>query len=300
MNQPNLAVYAEGCLYPVPAPRQPIAATIGELQQSGFTTAILGLFHIGRDTNISPPQILGDLYFNDTLVMSQGRYVGHATWPATVAGLIGGSVTTVCASVGGGGPVFDFTTVENIYNANGNAFVKTNLMANFAALRELFPSVSIIDIDCEDNQNQASLVAFCQMLADMGFGITFCPYSAKPFWAQSLNALNAACPGAVRWWNLQCYDGGGGNQPADWAAAIAEYNPGFATDGFLLAGDWTSDSPGAVQALMASFDGVASLGGGFIWTLDDMIAQGVPMRDYASALSAGLQASPAALALQGQ
>lgn len=282
----NIAVYAEGCMYPAPSPAQPVATTITQLQGSGFGTAIVSLFHIGRDYDITPLQIMGDIYFNTTLVISRGVYVGDPTWPGLMNGLIGGSVTKACASIGGGG-VMDFETIEKIYVNNGESFDNTNLMTCFQCFAQTFPAITIIDMDCEETYDQPSFVAFCQMLIGMGFGITFCPYTSVGFWTGSLAALNTSNPGAVKRWNLQCYDGGSGNDPGGWAAQIQRAIPGFSTTGFIVAGDWTQDFPTQVQALMTTFAQEPSVGGGFMWTLDSMIAN-ASMSAYASAISAGL------------
>lgn len=300
MSRLNFAVYAEGCMYPNTNNKQSVQQTISQLQNSGFYTAILGLFHIGRNDNeIGAYQNPGDIYFNNTLVFSDGEFVGYRgygkdpSWPDLVASIKGGTVSTVCASIGGGG-VFDYTTIAEIYHNNGNSFDKTNLEKNFRTMKTVLPDISIIDMDNEDNWTDVdSFVAFCKMLIDIGFAITFCPYTDKSFWTDSLKALNTSNPGAVKWWNLQCYDGGAPNDPATWASAITSAIPGFSTDGYILAGDWTNDTPAGVQALMSGFQKESCVGGGFIWTLDNIIEQnlsdpGKQMTAYVDAISVGL------------
>jgi hypothetical protein len=280
----NISVYAEGCMYPAPTLLQPVATTIAQLQQSGFQTVLLGLFHI---------QSSGGIHFNNTQVVANGSYVGDPTWPGLIAGLLGGTVTRVCASIGGGG-VGDFAAIKTIYHNNYYSFSGTALMSNFQTLRATFPSLAVIDLDCEEAYDVESFVAFCQMLIGMGFDISFCPYQRQAFWIDSLAVLNASNPGAVVCWNLQCYDGGGGNEPADWAGAIAQAIPAFSTAGFIVPGDWTNDNPTQVQSLMASFQQQDCVGGGFMWTLDDIIANAAPlkpvaaMKAYADAISVGL------------
>lgn len=281
----NIAVYAEGCMYP--SGGVPVAANIAALQRSGFTTAILSLFHIGRDYNIEPSQVSGDLYYNDTLIISRGEYVGDASWPKLVDSIGDGSVQRVCASIGGGG-VLDFTTINRIYTQNGQSFANTNLERSLRTFRKVFPSVDILDLDNEDDYSEPSFLAFCQLVIGMGFRVTFCPYTAQDFWVRSLSALNASSPGAVAWWNLQCYDGGAGNEPQAWADAICRAVPGFNPTGFIVAGDWTSDSPGQVESLMSGFAAQPSVGGGFMWTFDEMLASSVGPGKYAEAIRAGL------------
>jgi hypothetical protein len=289
MSDAIIAVYAEGALYPSTSNPQPVPTTIAQLQASGFNTLILGLFHIGRDYSISPPQINGDLYYNNTLVISKGTYVGDAAWPNLIDSIIGSGsgVTKICASIGGGG-VMDYETIQKIYAANGHSFSGTNLMLSFQTFRKTFPAIDIIDLDCEETYDQPSFVAFCQMLIGLGFKITFCPYTYQDFWNGALKALNTSNPSAVVWWNLQCYDGGYGNVPDTWAAGIRSAVSGFNTNGFIVAGDWTNDTPSGVQALMSSFSGQASVGGGFLWTLDNMIGGAGSMSAFAQAVRNGL------------
>lgn len=294
MSNLNSAVYAEGCFYPSPGD------TISQIQESGFTTLILSLFHIGRDYDIKTPQIMGDIYFNDTKIISQGTYTGDPGWPALINSVIGGTVTKVCASIGGGG-VQDYETIQKIYEDGSNSFSGTNLETCFAAFRKTFPSISIIDMDCEETYDQESFVAFCQMLIGMGFGITFCPYDTfeQSFWVGSLEALNKSNPGAVKWWNLQCYDGGSGNDPQNWADSITATISSFNTNDFILAGDWTNAEAYGVKQLMKTFSEESCVAGGFIWTLDNIIKQYphdplTGMKAYANAISTGLTvANPA-------
>lgn len=283
MNGFTIATYGEGVMC-----RPLLSPNISTIQRAGWNAMILGLFHI------SPS---GDIGFNDLAIVTAAAdgssYVGDPAWPGQLATLMtaGGSNTlqTMLASIGGGG-VSDFRNVQSIYQGHGNSFTGTALQANFRIFRATFPTISLIDMDVEDGYDQASFVAFCQMLIELGYGITFCPYVPwkMDFWTGSLAALNASNPGAVKSWNLQCYGGGNGNDPDAWAQAITAAIPGFDTTGFIVAGDWsrtlakpTSDPdswfwegncPAAMQALFSSLKTKASVGGGFVWTLDEIFA----------------------------
>ena len=286
-----IALYAGGPLGP-----DGILTNLAATKAAGWTTIILSLFHIGR------PQIsgqrYGDIIFNGApMVISQGAYKADPDWPTNVAQLKqGGSITSIYASFGGGSPVEDFATIQTIYEQNGNSFSGTEMEQNFRVFRETFPAIDGIDLDCEDNYDQPSFVAFCEMLAGIGFSLTFCPYDSweQSFWVGSLAAVDSAAPGAVKWWNLQCYDGGGGNDPAAWARAISESLPGFPVDGFIVAGDWTEGGPSAVEGLMARFAGEGAVGGGFIWNMDDILGSSSTMADFVTAIQVGLGAHVAA------
>jgi hypothetical protein len=190
----------------------------------------------------------------------------------------------IYASVGGGQPVVDFSSIQTIYQNNGNSFSGTMLEKNFQVLRDTFPAIEGIDMDCEDNYDQPSFVAFCEMLIGNGFNISFCPafVSEMAFWSGSLAELEQSKPGAVKWWNLQCYAGGGGNDPKDWAAEIVSSIPGFSTDNFIVAGDWSrwynkqfqiweGDCPTDVTSLISGFSKEACFGGSFIWNMDQIL-----------------------------
>jgi hypothetical protein len=285
MNTPNIALYAGGPLGP-----SEIGQNLAATQQAGWTTIILSLFHIGRP-EVSG-QNYGDIIFNDSMTVSQGEYVADPSWPDNVARLKqdGSSVTQIYASVGGGGPVQDYQTIQKIYQDNGNSFSGTMLESNFQVLRQRFPAIDGIDLDCEDNYDQASFVAFCQMLIGLGFDLTFCPYAGweMSFWTGSLAQIEEQQPGAVKWWNLQCYDGGSGNDPKNWADAITTATPAFPTDGFIVAGDWNEDSPSQVTSLFSTFAGEACLGGGFIWNMDGILGGGSTMEGYVNAIKSGI------------
>jgi len=307
MSTPNIALYAGGPLGPT-AITQNLRAT----QQVGWTTIILSLFHIGNPNNVQG-QHWGDIIFNGApMVVSQGKYVADPSWPGNVAKLKQNSfITQIYASFGGGITVVDFTTIQTIYNNNNNSFSGTMLEKNFQVFRQTFPAIDGIDMDCEDNYDQPSFVAFCQMLIGMGFAITFCPYQDPSFWTGSLAALQQSNPGAVKWWNLQCYAGGNGNDPQMWASAITQAIPKFPTDGFIVAGDWSrwydkqqqqwnGDCPSAVTSLISSFAGESCFGGGFIWNMDQILTDGQntagcgaveTMADYVKALVNGMKTS---------
>lgn len=294
----NFGVYAEGCVYPASGDTQPASTTITQLQSSGFTSLILGLFHIGRDYGINPPQIMGDIYFNDVLIISGGKYIGDPTWPSLINGALGGDVTKVCASVGGATPwVLDFQTIQKIY---GNPAEWSYMQQNFQVLKDTFPVISIIDMDCEETYDQTSFDAFCEMLVGLGFGITFCPFAPweEQFWNDSLASQNKSNPGSVKWWNLQCYAGGNGNDPKSWANGIDTI---VNTNGFILASDWSYNDnaqivvpPSKVQADLSPFKGEQCLGGAFIWTLDSIVKYAPNndplqnMKDYVSAMATAL------------
>ena len=100
------------------------------------------------------------------------------------------------------------------------------------------------------------------------------------FWTTELVQIEQAYPDVVKWWNLQCYDGGGRNSPQDWADAIAKAAPGRQTHGGIAAGtgsdltiltlmkSWRGDCPNAIEQLFSGFAKQSCVGGGFLWSRD--------------------------------
>ncbi len=219
--------------------------------------------------------------------------MADASWPGNVARLKrGGPVAQIYASFGGGDAVEDFATLQKIYEANGNSFGGTTLGQNFQALRNTFPAVGGIDMDCEDNYDRPSFVAFCRVLAGMGFGLTLCPYASEDFWTDALTAAERSGPGAVKWRNLQCYSGGAGNDPDARAQAVARALPGSPTGGFIVAGCAADEGPSQARAQVSGYAGGAGLGGGFIWNMDDILNSGYRVGDFVSAITDGMPRPP--------
>jgi len=275
-------------------------AVIEELRASGMTTVVAWSVHVNPN---------GDLVFNDPTIVSGGRYVGDPGWPARLAGLKApsSSVTRLLFSVGSGG-ASDFHNIQALIRA-GEAKPGGILFRNFAALRSAIPTIDGIDFDDEDLLDADTTVAFAQMLHGLGFEVTFCPYEEPDYWTGCLRRLNGPTPGLVTGFNLQCYSGGGDNQPSDWVKAVqAAMGPGFDAAGFVRPGLWCIHTPDGgptcsdgqcPDSIEATFQGWRELGltGGWIWLLDDVLkcegsgtcsVEPMGVEAYAQAIVAGL------------
>jgi len=276
MTTPNWVLYALNTLGP-----SNIQNELQNMRTNNFTTIIIGMIHIGNHGDT-----LGDIIFNggEPTLISNGKIVfsGAQAWANQIAQLKGGGspVTKVYVSFGGGDTVVDFSTIKAIYENNGNSFEGTVLKKNLEIFRQVFRDNVLafdgVDMDCEDVYDLPSFVAFCEMMIGFGFSITFCPFVAQSdFWTPAQQQLEAKHPGIVKWWNLQCYAGGGDNTPGDWTTPSMP-------DGFLIPGDWVrfwnpnppvgwmGDCPTAMQAKFAGpgFKKQRCVGGGFVWDLD--------------------------------
>jgi hypothetical protein len=283
MSQQNIALYAGKSL-----DGTEILKNLAATKQAGWTTIILGLFHIGY-----PPKWKeAEIFFNDPpSIINGGEYLGDRSWPDHIAQLKQDSqITQIYASFGGGGDVVDFTTIRTIYENNSHTFHGTSLQANFKVLRETFPAIDGIDMDCEDQYDEDSFVAFCEMAIEMGFNVTFCPFERTNFWVNVFTRIDNIYKDRVKWWNLQCYAGGQGNDPQTWENALATAT-GRNFPRFILAGDWNrfwnpdanewqGRCPEGVKADISNVKQQPCFGGAFIWQMDLILNPG---RDWSTA-----------------
>ena len=319
MNDLNVAAYCSAAFGPG------IAQTlISETQQSGFTTIILWAMHIGRAGDVNkqnctaiPGQSWGELVFNDgNIRITNGDTFNPdndptiAAWPGEIAQLKqnGSSVTKIFVSIGGWLKyVCDFRTIEYMLENNMADVLKTN----FQTLRTAFTIngqcvIDGIDLDNEEPVKASTITAFSEILFDLGFDVTFCPFSDPTEWQGYMQTLwNEG--NKVSWWNLQCYSGGDGNlanlQP--WIDALSAVVGSEQAASYLVAGlavqGATDSSPqqcptgqGGICESLASVSKVG-LGGGFVWKYDSILSNTQPCSgsiptaaDYAKAIQDGL------------
>lgn len=147
-------------------------------------------------------------------------------------------------------------------------------------------------------------MAFAGLLNRLRFTITFCPFDHNEYWLECLKRLNRNTPGLVSSFNLQCYAGGGENEPGDWIEDVqAAMGPGFDAKRFVRPGLWCRNGesceaghcPKEIFETFRDWKGTG-IDGGWIWMLDDVEhcrgsgACGGPMdtSDYAKAIVNGL------------
>jgi hypothetical protein len=282
-----ISLYCSGTLYTGGQ------SVINDLKASGFNTVIAWALHITAT---------GDLSFNDTVIVKAGKYVGDASWPGLLSQLKQGStsVTSLGFSVGGWG-VGDFNHIKTLMAKYGTGS-SNPLYQSFQALTQAIPDIDFIDLDDETTYDQASTVAFSQMLYDtFKLHTTFCPYTNTSHWVDCFKALNTNTPDVVLGLNLQCYAGGSGNDPQDWIQALnQEMGSGFNGASIVWPGLWCINgtgcdqgtTPAAMQTQFQQWHKSDSLIGGFVWLYNDIQhcqpSTGYTTADYAQALSKGL------------
>lgn len=259
---------------------------IEDIRKSDLAVAILGMLHVGWSDPEYPKMKPGDLIYNDfpgwptgkrgNLLVSEGRFNPDndpeiAKWPAQVAQLKQNPKGfKVLLSLGGAGPL-DFTHIQNDLDFGRDP----RFTRNMRALKQAVPALDGIDLDCEEGGIEigtfAGLGALCK---ELRLEITFCPYSDPDLWARR----NAAVQGQgipVRWWNLQCYAGGGTNinnlQP--WIDALKPFAGVFLVPGLAVAGgtdvsasDW--QCPNQMRDTIIRWNRTTGLVAVFLWKYD--------------------------------
>lgn len=223
------------------------ASDTAKLKNSGFNTAIL--FVVDVEDN-------GDLNYNgDHLVVTNGVYMGDANWGARLAALkvAPTSITRIEVCTGGAGAQ-SWAHIKSLIATNGTGPTSI-LYKNFLALKNAIH----MDAICNDDEvayDAASAATFNQMITTLGMKNTLCPYNNQIYWE---NVFNNSAIDAIY---LQCYDGGGGNNPAAWNGYFG---------GFQVApGDWSNDGLTTVASKFNSWSPV--INGGFIWQFENISA----------------------------
>lgn len=299
MSNANVVLYGSGLLNSGnPATDQ---AQMQAVQSSGFSTVILWTLHVNAN---------GDFYYNGTLVVSNGAVTGP--FASTLPGLIqqmrtGGSVSAVLFGIGSA-DVSDFANIQSLLSTPaGTALLKSNFAAMVQAL-----DIDGFDFDLEEYPLSSftdTVVQLAQLLyAGYGKFVAFCPYYDPQWWLGCAQQIyqQSGTAGVVRWWNLQCYAGGGGNSPSDWVSLIAANASSIGVtdpNAYIVPGYWCANRPGCDSgqcpaSIQSTFSGLSgTVQGGFIWNSGDIFScessdgcggGGMAPGDYAQAIINGL------------
>ncbi|HKN54124.1 MAG TPA: carbohydrate-binding protein [Amycolatopsis sp.] len=248
-------------------------AVMDDLRSSGFTTVILWSIHVHEN---------GDLFYNDTLIVSNGQYVGDAGWSSRLKTLKQAptSVNRIEVSIGAWG-VADWQNIDTLMAQQGTG-TGSILYRNFLALRNVTGADAVNDDD-ESHYDVNSTVTFGKLANTIGYAhFTFAPYTFESFWQGVKNGLGSLVDRVY----LQDYAGGTGNDPGHWSQVLGmPVDPGlWSKNG---SGCSSGDSPAQVEAQMRAWHTSAGIPGGFMWLYDDIracSAQGTAA-DYARAIN---------------
>jgi hypothetical protein len=236
----------------------------------------------------------GDFWLNDRHIVANGAYVGRAAWPSEVMAFKTGptSVQRIEIAVGSWG-VKDFENIEALIDAQGTG-PDSILYRNFKVIRDVIPAIDAVSYDDESNYDVDSSVALAVMLNDMGFKVTLCPYTRSSYWRSVYSNVQSLRPGAIDRIDLQCYAGGGGNNPGTWNSYFGglRVTPGL----WCYPNSPNGKTPAQVESQMASWNASYNIAGGFMWLLDDMLPHQntYPVAHYAAAINNALSIDPTA------
>jgi hypothetical protein len=182
------------------------------IKTSGFNAAIIFSLNLKDNGDIVYPAITsGDV---ETPLVTNGVYVGGSGYSSLVSGYKTGDTTIDRTEV----TVSPYTTIQSLVNSAGTG-ANTPLAKNLAALKSAW-NLDAVNNDDEATYDVSSTVQFGALLHNIGFKYTTAPYANIGFWQTITQQINAQNPGQLDRHYLQCYDGGAGNDPADWQNAL--------------------------------------------------------------------------------
>jgi len=164
-----------------------------------------------------------------------------------------------------------YTNIKTLVNAQGTG-TSSILHKNFNALKMAIPSIDAINNDDESAYDVASATAFSVMLYDIGFKTTLAPYMNESYWQSVATNVNKLRPGAVDRIDLQIYEGGAGNNPADWNINNIPLSVGM--ENF--------SSTSTIKSTMLNWKNSSTATGGFIWVYND---SSYDLKTYAAAIA---------------
>jgi hypothetical protein len=254
---PEAVLYCQGTFStanPTPAQMKQMIEAAKDIGNSGFTTVILGQFHVHSN---------GVIYYNDSPL---------DTVTATlkmIPGLLkqAGKVKRVLVTFG---PfASDFSGIQD------------NLAAFQSTMAGVMSSSGIdgLDWDLEQNLEQFTslLVQLTVWACGLGRIVTAAPYYDQSFWSSVL-AQTTSAGGRFAWWNLQLY---GGAVYSQWSQPASFLYPGYAN----TQGATPSSIQSNLKSLGASYP---TMTGGFLWRYESIAGSGSTTAQYAQAILAGL------------
>ena len=261
---PTTGIYVQAPMYPGVFSQK----LADNLRNSGFNTVMLFSFSVGNNY-ITCGQV-------NSLIISNGVYVGDPAWPAYLATLklAPTSISRVEVCFGGWGNG-TFGTISNLmatYGTNVNTVLYSNLMVLKAVT-----GADAINNDDELVYDAPSAAQFSLMCASMGYKTTLCPYTRSTYWSSIITTVNSARPGTVDSIQLQCYAGGAGNNPATWNANMGmKVSPGLET-AYSTTGNpgcASGNDPSVCCTKFGAWRSSPGISGGWLWLYDYLPNEG--------------------------
>ncbi len=255
---PNAALYTEDMLD---------SQSVTAIAASGFTTVIVGLFHVHTD---------GSLYYNDTPVDDS-----QASIIKQLKTIPGSKVQTVLFSIGGGNWYNHPRSVsDDDYPAMKATWTTPAPGKNTTSKQNILDflknaNLDGLDLDYEPEETTFDATFIAQITNEIkaeGYLMTAAPYKNMPQWETVLkNTIvkdgSTVIANNFSWWNLQTY--GGAYYPS-WANALQGLSSQIGmtnneVEAFLLPGYSLSCGSTPTSEIKEIKSSYPSLNGAFIW-----------------------------------
>ena len=238
--------------------------TYFDLKHSGFQYIIL--FNVNVETD-------GTLTCDGETVCRDGNYVFGEQYANDVKTLKQQptSVSRIDICVGGWENK-SYYRIKDLINANGTGS-NTILYRNFKALYDALGVIDGVNNDDEHCYDVESALKFHLMMNEIGYKTSIAPYTNKSFWSSLAEGLGSSVCNLIM---VQCYEGGAGNNPADWKLNGAPVHAGRAhyTNNKISGTECAED--------MQRWKDASGAQGGFIWVYNDNTW---PLNDYAARMN---------------
>ncbi|MDD3079952.1 MAG: T9SS type A sorting domain-containing protein [Paludibacter sp.] len=244
---PQSSVYVGGHF------RRERPATVTTLKNSGFDCVILFNVNVEED---------GTLTTDGDTICYQGKYIFDKKQPYYISDVKSlkvppTSVTRIEICIGGWGNE-SYDHIKNLINSNGTGS-STVLYKNFKILKDSLSEIDAVNNDDEHAYDSNTAIKFHVMMARLGYKSSLAPYTNKSYWTTIATGINNNVPGAVDRILIQCYDGGAGNDPADWHINNIS----------LHAGRLNYQDFAETQTVMQTWKDEKNVVGGFFWVYND-------------------------------
>jgi hypothetical protein len=277
-NSPVIAIYSRSA-YPAAKVIQNAPSYLG----SGINTLIISGPNGYEGDEI---EYKGSIVYNNlpfVMFDKDGSYAGDPDWSKTLSAFLTLSdISAVYLSLGDSA-VTALGNMASKARANVMSWLKTNGFTG-------------IDLDVEtQDPTDANTQGVTRAAIKAGLKLTAAPYDPEVDWKGWCEFVTAN-DGTVEWLNLQCYDGGYGNNPSSWASSIpgVPIVAGIAleTEPELFPGQY--DPTAAAQqfsTLQSEMKDGTSLKGGFLWQYSFLYYHGCnfTLARYAQAMLDGLK-----------
>jgi hypothetical protein len=165
---------------------------------------------------------------------------------------------------------------------------KNSTLYGIATVLKKDLGVDAVCIDDESVYSDTSIVRYGRMLGGIGLHMTLCPYTKAEYWKA---IMDGSAPGLIDAIYLQCYDGGAGNVPGQWAGKLpgrVPIDPIFSCRGAFgtCGSSHGSQTPEEIRARVEAFmKDYPAMSGAALWQVADIkdyIRMGCAIKDPSS------------------